>query len=95
MGPYEIKGTNGSPFVEYMMCFNAGAIASAGPALATDNAGASAIFGSRKDQHDFLARVSVAVAHHESKRHCYERRHQQGNLGDYGGLRNNRLDVGV
>jgi hypothetical protein len=48
MGPYEIKGTNGSPFVEYMMCFNAGAIASAGPALATNNAGASAIFGAEK-----------------------------------------------
>jgi hypothetical protein len=48
MGPYEIKGTNGSPFVEYMMCFNAGAVASAGPALATNNAGASAIFGAEK-----------------------------------------------
>ena len=48
MGPYEIKGTNGSPFVEYMMCFNAGAVASAGPAKAMDNAGASAIFGTEK-----------------------------------------------
>ncbi len=48
MGPYQITGTNGSPFVEYMMCFNAGAIASAGPALATNNAGASAVFGAEK-----------------------------------------------
>jgi hypothetical protein len=48
MGPYQITGTNGSPFVEYMMCFNAGAVAAAGPALATNNAGASAIFGAEK-----------------------------------------------
>ena len=31
-----------------MMCFNAGAIAAAGPVLATNNVGASAIFGAEK-----------------------------------------------
>lgn len=44
MGPYQVTG---STFVEYMMCFNAAAVA--GPttsALATDTLGASAIFGS-------------------------------------------------
>ena len=30
------------------MCFNAGAIAAAGPVLATNNVGASAIFGAEK-----------------------------------------------
>ena len=43
MGPYTITG---STFVEYMMCFNAAANASATKyALATDTAGASTFFG--------------------------------------------------
>jgi hypothetical protein len=43
MGPYKI-GTDKSPFVEYMMCFNAGATAMNGTFVATDTLGASAYF---------------------------------------------------
>ena len=52
MGPYVITG---STFVEYMMCFNAAANASAATsALATNTAGASAFFGS-----DYSAQINM------------------------------------
>jgi hypothetical protein len=45
MGPYKIP-ISGQSMVELMMCFNAGAAALSGPALATDRAGAIQIFKS-------------------------------------------------
>jgi hypothetical protein len=45
MGPYKIP-ISGQSMVELMMCFNAGAAALSGPALATDRAGAIEIFKS-------------------------------------------------